>query len=1166
MAGVLQMEILDYAVRLAGEGDKSLALALMPYANDVAAFDHATVSNAGRALQMRSMAGQQKGFWTILNSLAKGERELAEKNPIYKELRAALFSDEVKAETVAAVEKDMQSADAQNVLNPAESPEDMLDTYLGRALGIMDQAERDITIKLFTDLAELELLLTKQYQMQAPKGVKASMSSARDMNDPLAIQQRIAELKKSISGGLKALDKFKTSEASKEARAKALNRTPRARKEVSADVDAKRMLDRLENKDKRAKKDAPPWKKAFEAQIKQPKPEVEFATEMASHGLSPETATKMYEEAKKATRGLQDAKEEADRRKTDRKETQAEISAAKERVRDQKRDMARPERIADQKSFINEVMRQIFAGTLEEQSDPNWRRMVMVQAFRKEGFSQGSAENATDYLGASLDRNLKQAQEKAAQKAAKDLNMKKPTLEKLVKAIRSRAVDPLNADPATKALAAEAGFAGITPEQFTELAKLDGQMRGPYQSQRAKAAARMLDIALAAKPPKGKMEILTQAWISSALSSISTMSLSAVHAGFIPVRRLVTDFAGIAMDVSTGKTKPADAAQMMVNTVGNLQQAASYMLATAKFAGMNDAYTQHIVEFINQMHSMQADLQRAVQTIKDPKATGTEKGKAAIKIAFTSTDIVRRILSTADETWGSMLQDFVLRNEAMRTLVQKGKMTPTMAALAFTAASNEGRGAAERHLNETGNEVEAKLIERDATQNALIQAVREAVGETAAKDVEETASLESPMELGNRRSEEAPLADVFNTGLEWVKQLAIATRRKNELAGRMITGFVTVPANILNRSAYFTPAGIIRALYKMGKFKDMPSFLKWLQTDPDKVKLMYEETMKTEGQQRMRLIEGIVGTMLIAMLIALKPDDDEEGLVITGSGPEDRGLREAWLKKGNAPNKIQWVDKKGNVRWSVPYARGGFDHLNLPFTLVGTMDDMKLKGIKPQPANVEWGSQYAHTMLKGLFDQAKFFGLKNVAAMPTQNLTDKSLASQAAYLAAPVMPWSGFTKSLGRMWTGPTDQSSVESAVLAQLPFTNFYASPALNALGDQRGPAPTDAAWDRALMTGVPFTVGAKSKGPDEDLYTFMIDKGVAPNAPLRSNIERKNGLIPDSKWREYLQVRGKLIKDSMRKNLRELKKMQYQDAQNLVEKISGEATKAAKSRLKLE
>jgi hypothetical protein len=103
-------------------------------------------------------------------------------------------------------------------------------------------------------------------------------------------------------------------------------------------------------------------------------------------------------------------------------------------------------------------------------------------------------------------------------------------------------------------------------------------------------------------------------------------------------------------------------------------------------------------------------------------------------------------------------------------------------------------------------------------------------------------------------------------------------------------------------------------------------------------------------------------------------------------------------------------------------------------------------------------------------------------------------------------------------------------------------------------------------MMSGVPWTVGAKNKGPDEDLYTFMIEKGVAPNVPLRSNIERINGLIPDSQWKEYLETRGKLIKTAMRKNLQALKNLPHKDAQNLMEKISGDATKNAKKKTGLD
>jgi hypothetical protein len=263
------------------------------------------------------------------------------------------------------------------------------------------------------------------------------------------------------------------------------------------------------------------------------------------------------------------------------------------------------------------------------------------------------------------------------------------------------------------------------------------------------------------------------------------------------------------------------------------------------------------------------------------------------------------------------------------------------------------------------------------------------------------------------------------------------------------------------------------------------------------------------------------------------------------------------------------VDKKGNVKWAVPYARGGFDQMNLMFTIVGTADDMKLKGLKEQPKNVEYGTMYMGTLLKGLAGQANFFGAKNLASMPVQP-TERSIYSNVAYLAAPVIPWSGMTKSLGRLWTGPTDQSSVKSAVLAQLPFTSFTSRPALNALGDQRGPNSADD-WsrfnERAMTTvGFPALLNADPRAKDADLYDFMLKRGIAPNAPMRSTLEREQGFLEDAQWEEYLKTRGGLIKQGMRKNLRRLNLLPRKDAQALMERIASEATRTAKDRMKLE
>ncbi len=589
------------------------------------------------------------------------------------------------------------------------------------------------------------------------------------------------------------------------------------------------------------------------------------------------------------------------------------------------------------------------------------------------------------------------------------------------------------------------------------------------------------------------------------------------------------------------------------------------MKATAKFAGMNDAYTMRMVDFISQMHSMQADLQRALAVVRDAKATAAQKTKAALKVAFTSTDMVRRLLSTADETWGTMIQDFVLRNEAMRQMLQKGKISPAGAAMLFAKASDEGRKAGDRHRNETGNETEALLVERDATQLSLIQSVKEVAGEDAAKDVSETSIKEGPMELGNRGPETSPMWDVPNIAMEGFKKIGWALRSivpkkhaESELIGRLLSGFITVPANILNRSAYFSPIGIARALYKMGK----------LGGDSADITKAYEETMATEGQQRMRLIEGVTGTigMLILAILTSLGDDDDAIIKITGNGPTDPDLRDAWLKDGNRPWHISSPKFIGDS--GISFARGGLDHLNFPLTLFGVMDDMQHKHKKGDPKNIDWGMEYAKSIISGYASQARFFGMKNLVNMPSTT-TDRSLASNTAYYAAPVIPWAGLAKSIGRAITGSTDQSSMRSAALAQLPVTNAFGRPAINMLGDRRGMEPLDLftkVSDRAELAGFPLFLAIDTKSADADIYRMFLDRGVAPSMPLRSTLERKNGFLPDDRWEQYVKLRGGLIKAAIKKQMPRFRLMQNRDLENTMSRISASATQEAKAKMGLD
>lgn len=810
-------------------------------------------------------------------------------------------------------------------------------------------------------------------------------------------------------------------------------------------------------------------------------------------------------------------------------------------------------------AFINSIVREIFAATLQQQESPAWRLKTMTKAFQDRGLTEDQAKSAATWFSYRFDERLKEAQAKAAQKAGRALDVQKPTLTKIIAAVRTRALDPLNGDPVLAALAQAAGFNPLTTAQFTELAQLDQVMQTEGPTLRSKAASSMLKIMLSAKPPKKWADIITQMWINSALSSISTASLSAIHAVFIPARKIVFDFAGIAIDVLAKKTKPADAAGMYANMLGNMVSAFDNFVNTARYAGWNDAYRQRLVEFIHQMHSMQAEFQQSAATLRSSSSTAAEKGAAAAKLIFSSTDYMRRILSTADEVWGGVLQEYVIRNESMRVLVQKGGLSAHQAAIALTAANNAGEKALNDHMTKTGDGVEAALVARDAVQSAMMQIVAKYTDLDTATEVKRTAELEATMELGNRGPEEAPMWDMVNFGMEGFKKIAWAVRDRNELVGRMLTGFVTVPANILNRSAYFTPVGIARALYKMGK----------LGGSKQDIADAYEETMATEGQQRMRLIEGIVGTLAFTLLIAFTAgDDDEEGLNITGAGPKSKDLADAWKKLGHKPNHLEWVRKNGTVAFSIPWTRGGLDHLSLPFTMVGTLNDMKLAGLKEQPLNVDWGTQYAKSALMGLANQARFFGMKNLVSMPSQT-SEKSLASNAAYYAAPFFPWAGFLKSVGRAVNPQADQSSVRSAVMAQLPFFNAFASePALNALGDPKGLDATNFATtvsDRAEMTGFPMFIGIDPRSKDNEVYRFFLQEGVSPNSPNRATLESKNGFLPDATWQKYVKTRGTRIKAETYRQLPRLRLMQGDDLQNAIERISGDATTSTKKLLKL-
>lgn len=842
----------------------------------------------------------------------------------------------------------------------------------------------------------------------------------------------------------------------------------------------------------------------------------------------------------------------------------------------------KPPRRNDVKAFIASIARKIAASPIQQQQDPVWRRNAIIDAFKERGMNQAEAELNADKLGPIIDKAIREGQAKAAIKAAKGLKSPgKLNAKELAEAIRTGAIDPLNPNPVVKILAEKAGYKALTPAQFQRLAQLDQLIvnQGPTVS--AKAYAEMRRILGAVSPRKTGWAIATQTWINSALSSLSVMWLNWAHPIYIMLRRTAFDLASLVADVAMRKTRATDAPLIIAHGMGNWLAAMKGFSAEAKFALKNDAYRNRVLEVLSGAHRMHEDMVDAAQKIKT--GTPTEKVKNLVKFAATTTDFMRRILASADQSWGGVIQQYVVSNEAMRMLVQQGGMTVQGAAMMLNSAHKAGEAAMARYINDTFTpgveptwfeKAEAVLVGKDAMQDELADAVNSRVArapnETRAGDeLLETGRQEASMELGNRLPESGARFDVVNGLLEMFKAAASAIRRSpklkegeagsqsRELFGRMLTGFITVGANILNRSAYFTPLGIYRALYKMDKLHRVFG-------DPAKINETYTETMATEGQERMRLVEGIVGTAMMMVLYALRQDsDDEEGFVITGEGPENRTVRDAWQKMGHKPAHLEWVGSDGRVTASVPYSRGGLDHLALPITFIGALDDVQLDGSKAEKKNASFAWSYTGTLLKNLANQARFFGMKNLVSTVPTSLKDSSLAGNVAYMSAPFIPWSGLLKSTGRLFTGQQDQSSWDQAVLAQLPITPLFTGrPQLNSLGDQVG---ANGAVSRLEFSGMPIYVGVDPDSPNASVYKLMLEKGIGPAVPMRSSLEADNGFLSDDRWTRYVKVRGRFLKEAIRDQRAKLQFMPTAEAKDAMSDISRDATRAAKKEMSL-
>lgn len=820
---------------------------------------------------------------------------------------------------------------------------------------------------------------------------------------------------------------------------------------------------------------------------------------------------------------------------------------------------------------IKALVQNIFANPLTYQLGPKFVHQQALDFFTSNGLTTRDAERAAKWLGDGINKHLVESQEKAVTIAAEKLGMARPKIDALVKAIRSRLLDPdAKVNNVAKALAEQAGFKELSREDFQKLAQLDQKIaESQSPTEHSLAYAKMAEVIGRARMPLSNFQVLVKSYVNSVLSGLSTIGLHFTQPFFAQATRLGTELVDV---MAEARRRPLhEVTDMVKQTATNWLDSYRGYVDSLRVSYPKGAMTRRSIEYLDQMVNLHQTLSDSLEAIKTQRGGGKAMPMHLWRVAAATTDFAHRALLSGVETSGRTMEEFLTRQQSMKTLVRNAGMKihgKDANVMDFATIVQNARAHADdiarQKLDAGEKPATARQIGRDEALRYIREAVSSATGDPAdAERIRKYAADDVNLELGLRQKEQGAYPwDVFHFLAEFAVDAGAAARRRNELLGRMVTGFVSVPARLMDRSLYFTPVGLARTLAKTAELKRGENKL-------------YASSIGSPEQLHQRMIEGGVGTMALSMLVPLiynqatKQDDPNyTGFRVTLAGPKNAVLRGVWKEQGNRAGAIEWV-QNGKVVAALDYARGGPESLKIPLIALGTLNDMHLNGTLENKDVVENVGEYLKEAFSGGMKEAAFFGLKSLAEIPSLSTqSDKSVASNLAYLSSGIIPWSGMVRSLSKLATGPLDQSSVRAALVAQTPFASLAGRPAINFLGDPLNEAAVDpftSASDKLSFQGVPVYIGIAPDSPNAQIYNLLAAKGHAPSAPSRSALAKHNGLVEDSTWERFVRTRGTLIKDSIKSRMEELRQMPSADFEREMSRVSAESTREAKIRLGL-
>ena len=800
------------------------------------------------------------------------------------------------------------------------------------------------------------------------------------------------------------------------------------------------------------------------------------------------------------------------------------------------------------KSLIESVL-----NTPYLQQGAKWRMDTAIEWFVSNGLRRDQAIEAAKVFNAQYEAAMGKAIEAEVTKLSKNGKLKDPrTIQEMVKAIRLGLTDP--SKNWIDSLANRQGFKALTPEQHQRLAELEEKLAAQDISTPEQVAIveQMMGIMRHVGDQSGGfMKFVGESFAASLLSGLRTMTLHL----FQPLVNTVGSLA--AHSVFEPRDFPALTKAFL--------EASKSWLPELKYAWQKDAYSFNAEQTALFHNELKKNFEVAQREFKNG-----EYAKAIPRMAFAWQQYVIRSLQTANQAGMAVVQKWKLALYSSIAMREAGFKTADISNFVdemVKAREAEYDAAKARGYDDTTAEVIANDFANDRARHLLGEKLGSEEKATQALEaaVNDAYSVVGRRSVGIGEMDEGMLSQPIN----FLMKKASEARRHGgapSILTIMALGFMNVPFRLTRYYAGWSPYGLVRSAvnkYRVDRGMDT----------------LWKQSYKNELAARARFREAAIGTGLMLGFVGWQAfkhtsDDDAEkrnfAMYATGEGPENRTLRDAWLKRGYKPFSLNVV-AGGRVVASIPITRVG-EIFAYPLGMAAALDDVAWKR-KQEAATGETKDFPGRDLIAGLSTYYEIVGAQGVLQSAGhlsqlgsgESGVGRALAvSAASTTSALAIPGKAAIQSLTDMIYGPVDRSSAIAAAAANFPVLNAIVNGnSINRFGDVVG----DRSWSGIIgRTGIPIVFRVSDTQENREMYQMIVEKGAAPPDLRRYIVEENYGPLTQDQWNKYVKSSGDTLKSMVLQNMESLQELPPQAVREFMMKAAESANAQAAAALNLQ